>query len=59
LDLSALQYVFDYADYDLLILVDMNHPIRMKKFYEGDKAYFDSHPLIVIDHHLPESNRVY
>ena len=55
LNLSALQYAFDYAAYDLVVLVDMNHPTRMKRFYEGHEAYFENCPLIIIDHHLPES----
>lgn len=57
LDLSRLQYDFDYTDYDELVLVDMNHPIRMKKFYEGHESYFDEKEKIIIDHHLPEKNR--
>lgn len=54
LDLSHLQTEFDYGDYDLLVLVDMNHPLRIKRFYQGHEAYFKNAELLIIDHHLPE-----
>ena len=56
LDLTRLEYEFDYAEYDELVFLDMNHPIRVKKFYEGHEAYFDEKEKIFIDHHLPERN---
>lgn len=56
LDISDLKTEFDYANYDLLILVDMNHPIRMKRFYEGHENYFNQADKVIIDHHLADQN---
>lgn len=54
LDISTLQTTFDYGKYDLIVLLDMNHPLRMKKFYKDHEEYFDQAETIIIDHHLPE-----
>ncbi len=52
--LETLQTEFDYGEYDLLVLVDMAHPYRVEKFYQGHESYFNTDKLLIIDHHLPD-----
>ena len=51
LDLSSLEYTFDYGEYDLLVFVDFSGYGRIKKFTEGHLEYFEKHQKVIIDHH--------
>lgn len=43
---------FDYWLYDLLVFLDFSDIGRIDSFYQKNQKYFDTHPIVVIDHHI-------
>jgi phosphoesterase RecJ-like protein len=53
---DKLQWDFDYGDEDLLILVDCSEYHRLWDIAEWKEDYFDSHDIVVFDHHHIKSH---
>ncbi len=51
----SIKTVFDYADYDTIIIVDSSTIDRLDIFYKENPSYFENKEIIVIDHHIAAS----
>lgn len=56
-DIKKISSDFDYGKYDILVFLDFSETTRISSFYEKDKKYFDSHNIVVIDHHVYIDNK--